>query len=81
MKYKLYSTKPGQGNKKAILLAEGSVEDIVEFINSVGDGNYIGKVDPEDLEENGGNWGFPPDDWTPESPFYHNIGDRQTGVS
>ncbi len=67
---KLYSTKPGQRNKIGRLLIEGTLEELVAFISSVGDGCSIGKIETADLEENGGNWGFPPENWCEESPYY-----------
>jgi len=67
---KLYNTKPGQRNKKSRLLIEGTLEEVVAFVNSVGDGYSIGKIETSDLEENGGDWGFPPENWSEKAPYY-----------
>lgn len=69
---KLFSTSiSSYKSQPEHLLCEGSLEEIANFINSVGDGWNVGKVEASDLEENGGNWGCPPDDWSPEKPFYY----------
>ena len=52
------------------LLCEGYEGEIAEFVSSVGDGYSLGKFIESDKEENGGAWGGPPDNWTPEAPFY-----------
>ena len=79
---KLYTAKVGQPNRKDRLLIEGEINEIVDFINSVGDGCRIGKFGSSDLDENGGNMGFPPDEWSePEPYFYNTPTDCQGGFS
>lgn len=53
-----------------MLLIEGDLQEVVNFINSVGDCCEVGKVESTDLEENGGNWGCPPEDWSEDAPYY-----------
>ncbi len=62
-----------------MLLIEGDLQEVVDFINSVGDGCEIGKVEAADLEENGGNWGCPPEDWSEEAPYYFGTSTKTEG--
>jgi len=76
---KLFSTTAGQRNKKKMLLVGGDLQEVVDLINSVGDGCEIGQGKASDLEENGGNWGCPPDDWSEEAPYYFGTSTKTEG--
>ena len=77
---KLYTaTIETHRSKPGTLLVEGSVAEIIAFINSLGSTYGVYHFTPGDLEENGGNWGFPPEDWTTEAPYYYQHGDKTQG--
>ena len=77
---KLYTaTIESHRSKPGTLLVEGSVAEIIAFINSLGSTYGVYHFTPGDLEENGGNWGFPPEDWTTEAPYYYQHGDKTQG--
>jgi hypothetical protein len=62
------------------LLAEGSYQDIADFINSVRSGWGVGgPLTEADLDENGGSWGSLPDGWTPEKQYYWDSPEARCG--
>jgi hypothetical protein len=78
MKLFLTSIKSHYARPESLAI-DGRVEDIVKFINSVRDGRGIARFDESDLEGNGGNWGCPPDRWTPDAPFYFDTPTERKG--